>query len=132
MLLVQYESLTSPDRMSGELTGLKSFLGIDPALPSSQLPLTNYKHVHTGHGPDAVRAPACLGRVSAAVHCGLPLRATLAVAPAPDGVRAHSGGVAARHGCCALNPPLQLGRYWVMKRWELEHLVDIARNNTME
>lgn len=61
MLLVQYESLTSPDRMSGELTGLKSFLGIDPALPSSQLPLTNYKHVHTGHGPDAVRAPACLG-----------------------------------------------------------------------
>lgn len=75
---VQYESLTRPDRMSGELTGLKSFLGIDPALPSSQLPLTNYKHVHTGHGPDA------------------------------------------------------LGRYWVMKRWELEHLVDIARNNTME
>lgn len=41
--------------------------------------------------------------------------------------------------CCSLAvllllPPvlLQLGRYWVMKRWELEHLVSIARNNTME
>lgn len=75
---LQYESLTRPDGMGGELAQLKAFLGIDPALPSSQLPLTNYKHVHTGHGPDA------------------------------------------------------LGRYWVMKRWELEHLVEIARNSTME
>ncbi|KAL4443805.1 hypothetical protein ABPG75_011542 [Micractinium tetrahymenae] len=75
---LQYESLTSPGSMGGELASLKSFLGIAPALPSSQLPLTNYKHVHTGHGPDA------------------------------------------------------LGRYWVMKRWELEHLVEIARNNTMD
>lgn len=58
---VQYERLTSPGGMGGELAQLKAFLGIDPALPSSQLPLTNYKHVHTGHGPDAVR-PA--GRAS--------------------------------------------------------------------
>ncbi|PSC68100.1 deacetylase sulfotransferase [Micractinium conductrix] len=75
---MQYENVTQQDSMAGELTSLKAFLGLDPALPSSQLPLTNYKHVHTGHGPDA------------------------------------------------------LGRYWVMKRWELEHLVSIARNNTRE
>lgn len=52
---VQYENVTQQDSMAGELTSLKAFLGLDPALPSSQLPLTNYKHVHTGHGPDAVR-----------------------------------------------------------------------------
>lgn len=52
--MLQYENLTSTDTMGGELAGLKSFLGLDPELPSNELPLTNYKHMGWGNSPDAV------------------------------------------------------------------------------
>ena len=41
---VQFENMTSPESMGGVMQELKGFLGLDPRLPSNQLPLTNYKH----------------------------------------------------------------------------------------
>ncbi|EFN58048.1 hypothetical protein CHLNCDRAFT_142285 [Chlorella variabilis] len=74
--ILQFENLTRPEAMAGQLQGLKTFLDLKPLLPSSELPLTNYKHQRGDE--DA------------------------------------------------------LGRYWIMKRWEIEHLVSIARNSTMD
>ena len=90
----QYESLTRPDGMGGELAQLKAFLGIDPALPSSQLPLTNYKHVHTGHGPDAVRPASSVSSPEKVVH-GLRFAADAAKAllGCKSGRRGASGSV---------------------------------------
>ncbi|KAL4443808.1 hypothetical protein ABPG75_011545 [Micractinium tetrahymenae] len=44
LLMVQFERLTSRLRMAGAMQQLKSFLQIDPHLPSDSLPLTNWKH----------------------------------------------------------------------------------------
>ncbi|KAI3428273.1 hypothetical protein D9Q98_006652 [Chlorella vulgaris] len=71
-----YENLTKQEAMAAQLQGLKGFLNMDQMLPSSELPLTNYKHQR---GNDDT-----------------------------------------------------LGRYWTLKRWEIEHLVEIARNSTQD
>lgn len=41
---LQYENLTNQEAMADQLQGLKRFLNMDQMLPSSELPLTNYKH----------------------------------------------------------------------------------------
>ena len=69
----QYERLTRPDGMGGELAQLKAFLGIDPALPSSQLPLTNYKHQRGA--PDAASLPAVPAFAQCLPGCSYPLLA---------------------------------------------------------
>ncbi|PRW51019.1 hypothetical protein C2E21_5409 [Chlorella sorokiniana] len=50
--LVQYESLTSPEHEADDLRAVKSFLGLDPDEPRSQLPQSNKRAARLGQEPE--------------------------------------------------------------------------------
>ena len=104
-LPLQYERVIDEGAMPAALQSLKSFLDLDPHLPSDMLPLTNFKH-QRGIG-DAVRRAAGGGGAAPVVRRCLPITP-------------------------GLPPPAQLGKSWDMQRYEYEHLVGMARSDTAE
>lgn len=143
---MQYESLIARDSMPGDLRDLKAFLGPDfhQHAPSDELPLTNWKHMRGG--PDAVRPRQGRGSTRGRERVGDGRQGLLlggaepssggACASACRGARSAAAadwaGILLHHALRGPHPALQLGRYWNMTRGEYEHLIDLARRNTME
>lgn len=152
-LCPQFERLTSRFSMAGALQELKSFLEIDPHLPSDSLPLTNWKHKrgdehavspsalqawpkgrqykhgptvqHNGCGRTQGRRDAgCAGTTAAGMaQCGPQPRACLLLPLLVGSMRGLD---------CPPLPPEQVGRYWNMTRSEYQHLISLAERNTRE
>jgi hypothetical protein len=119
---LQYENLTSDANMAPALRDLKSFLEIDPLLPSDDLGLKNFRHQRGG---EHVRA-ACLQCQGQGV-LPEPLRMLPAVAlPAHNRLTGVSCLPLALRGCCLQSDG------WPMSRSQYESLVEKARRNAEE
>jgi hypothetical protein len=135
---VQFENMTSPESMGGVMQELKGFLGLDPRLPSNQLPLTNYKHQRASRNAVS-ELPAVLAelwdRLLACRTAGLHgcmhqrskrmLQSRRAAAAAHTRCLLHSRRVTRLHR-------LQPGASWAMKRWQYEHLIEMAKAQSFE